>query len=77
MNAYDILKERGFIYQITNEEEVPKRLNAEGVTFYVGFDPTGDCLHTGHLLPVMAMRILQRCGHKPIVLVGGATAQVP
>ncbi len=76
MNGFDTLKERGFIYQLTDEEVLPKALNEEGITFYVGFDPTADSLHIGHLLPVMAMRHLQLCGHRPIALVGGATAMV-
>jgi tyrosyl-tRNA synthetase len=76
MNGFDVLKERGFIYQLTDEEMLPKALNEEGVIFYVGFDPTADSLHIGHLLPVMAMRNLQQCGHRPIALVGGATAMV-
>ena len=73
---FEDLKARGFIYQNTSEEAI-KKLLAEGpVYFYAGFDPTGDSLHVGHLLPVMAMRRLQQAGHKPIVLVGGATGQI-
>ena len=73
---FEDLKARGFIYQNTSEEAI-KQLLAEGpVYFYAGFDPTGDSLHVGHLLPVMAMRRLQQAGHKPIVLVGGATGQI-
>ena len=75
-NAFDVLRERGFIYQCTAEDEVRELLGKEKVRFYVGFDPTGSSLHVGHLLPVMAMRIMQKCGHTPIVLVGGATALV-
>lgn len=75
-NALDVLKERGFIYQLTNEEAMHKRLSEGPVTFYTGFDPTGSSLHIGHLLPVMAMRWLQKCGHRPLVLVGGGTAMV-
>ncbi|UDQ98934.1 tyrosine--tRNA ligase [Lentisphaerota bacterium WC36G] len=75
-NAYKDLKSRGFIYQETDAEKTEKLLTKEQVTFYVGFDPTGDSLHVGHLLPIMAMRRLQMAGHKPIVLVGGATALV-
>ena len=75
-NAYNDLKERGFIYQETDAEKTAKLLAEEQVSFYVGFDPTGDSLHVGHLLPIMAMRRLQLAGHKPIVLVGGATALV-
>ncbi len=70
------LKERGFIYQTTDEEAARKLLSAEKAVFYAGFDPTGSSLHVGHLLPIMAMRRLQQAGHKPIVLVGGATALV-
>ena len=75
-NALDILKERGFIYQITDEEAMHKRLAEGPATFYVGFDPTGNSLHIGHLLPVMAMRWLQKAGHRPIALVGGGTAMI-
>ncbi len=76
MNGFDVLKERGFIYQLTDEEMLPKALNEEGVVFYVGFDPTADSLHIGHLLPVMAMRNLQKCGHRPVALVGGGTGMI-
>ncbi len=76
MNALDVLKERGFLYQITDEEAMRKRLDEGPVTFYVGFDPTGNSLHVGHLLPIMAMRWLQKCGNRPIALVGGGTAMV-
>ena len=75
-NAFDILKERGFLYQLTDEEAMRKRLAEGPVTFYTGFDPTANSLHIGHLLPVMAMRWLQKCGHRPIALVGGGTAMV-
>jgi tyrosyl-tRNA synthetase len=76
MNALEDLRQRGFLYQATDEAEIGRVLGAESVTFYVGFDPTGDSLHVGHLLPVMAMRLLQRHGHRPIALVGGGTAMV-
>ncbi|MDD4098606.1 MAG: tyrosine--tRNA ligase [Lentisphaeria bacterium] len=75
-HALDILKERGFIYQITDDEAMSQRLAAGPATFYVGFDPTGSSLHIGHLLPVMAMRWLQQAGHRPIALVGGGTAMI-
>ena len=76
MNCFEELKSRGFCYQATDEAKISKMLNEEKITFYVGFDPTGSSLHVGHLLPVMAMRILQKAGHTPIVLVGGATARI-
>ena len=73
---YQDLKERNFLYQLTNEDKLPELMNNKKFAFYAGFDPTGDSLHVGHLLPVMAMRRLQQAGHTPIVLVGGATALV-
>lgn len=75
-NAYDILKERGFIEQATHEEEIRELLGREKIVFYVGFDPTADSLHVGHLLPMMAMAHMQRAGHTPIALLGGGTAMV-
>lgn len=76
MNAYETLAERGFFYQVTDEVALPRLLAGKSTTFYVGFDPTGDSLHVGHLLPVMAMRHLQKGGHRAIALVGGGTAMV-
>jgi tyrosyl-tRNA synthetase len=75
-NVYDILKERGFIAQLTHEEEIKKLLENEKVTFYIGFDPTADSLHVGHFLQMMVMAHMQRAGHKPIALIGGGTAMV-
>lgn len=71
----DILKERGFIAQVTYEEELYKQLE-QPTTFYVGFDPTADSLHIGHYIPIMAMAHMQRAGHKPIALMGGGTAMI-
>lgn len=76
MHILDTLKERGFIAQVTYEEELYKQLEKEPTTFYVGFDPTADSLHFGHFIPVLAMRHMQQAGHKPIALVGGGTVQV-
>ena len=76
MKLYEDLQARNFIYQSTNEGKLKEILNEKQVAFYAGFDPTGDSLHVGHLLPVMGMRRLQQAGHTPIVLVGGATALV-
>ena len=75
MHILDILKERGFIAQITFEEELYKQLE-EPTTFYVGFDPTADSLHIGHYIPIMAMAHMQKAGHKPIALMGGGTAMI-
>ncbi|MCQ2380574.1 MAG: tyrosine--tRNA ligase [Victivallaceae bacterium] len=76
MKIYEELKRRGFIYQETDSAAIESRLNQGGVTFYCGFDPTGSSLHVGHLLPIMAMRLLQRSGNIPTVLVGGATGAI-
>lgn len=75
-NLLEDLKARGFVYQSTDEKALAKALSEGPITYYVGFDPTGDSLHVGHLLPVMAMRWLQKAGHRPIALVGGATGLV-
>lgn len=75
-NVWEDLKARGFVYQSTDEKALEKVLADGPVTYYVGFDPTGDSLHVGHLLPVMCMRWLQKAGHHPIALVGGATGLV-
>ena len=75
-NAFDILKERGFIEQTVYEEDLYNQLGKEPTPFYVGFDPTADSLHIGHYIPVMAMAHMQRAGHKPIALFGGGTAMI-
>lgn len=74
-NVYDILKERGFIEQVTGEEAL-RQILSDRITCYIGFDPTASALHVGHLLPIMALMHLQRCGHRPIVLLGGGTALI-
>ncbi|HOE56463.1 MAG TPA: tyrosine--tRNA ligase [Bacillota bacterium] len=75
-NVFDILKERGFIEQVTHEEELRELLGKERVTFYIGFDPTADSLHVGHLLQIIAMTHMQRAGHRPIALLGAGTTMV-
>ena len=75
-NALDILRERGFVKQVTFEDDLYKAFEDGMVTFYTGFDPTADSLHIGHYIPIMAMAHLQRAGHKPIALMGGGTAMV-
>ncbi|HWR60234.1 MAG TPA: tyrosine--tRNA ligase [Clostridia bacterium] len=75
-NVFDILKERGFIEQVTHEEEVRELLGKERVTFYIGYDPTADSLTAGHFLTIMAMAHMQRAGHRPIALIGGGTTMV-
>ncbi len=76
MNALDLLKDRGFVKQITFEEDLYKAFDQEMVPFYVGFDPTADSLHIGHYIPIMAMAHLQKAGHKPFALMGGGTGMI-
>ncbi len=75
-NIYDILNERGFIAQVTDADALRAQLAREQVTFYIGYDPTADSLHVGHLVTIMAMIHMQRAGHRPIALVGGGTAMI-
>ena len=75
-SALDVLQERGFVAQCTDPDALGAALAAGPVRFYVGFDPTADSLHVGHLLPVMAMYWLQQAGHVPVVVIGGGTGMV-
>ena len=75
-NIYETLVERGFIEQATHEDEIINLLKNEKVTFYIGFDPTADSLHVGHLLQLIVMKHMQEVGHRPIVLLGGGTGLV-
>lgn len=73
---FDILNERGYIYQCTNTEKVREIINGKPMTFYLGIDPTADSLHIGHFFALMMFRYLQRAGHKGILVIGGATALI-
>jgi tyrosyl-tRNA synthetase len=75
-NAYDVLKERGFVAQVTDEAAVRGLFAAGPVTAYVGYDPTADSLHVGHLFTLMSLIHLERSGHRPIAVLGGGTAMV-
>lgn len=75
-NVFDILKERGYIDQVTFEEELRELLGEESVPFYIGFDATADSLTLGHYLQIMVMIHMQRAGHRPIALLGGGTTMV-
>lgn len=75
-NVFDILKERGFVEQSTNEDEVRELLGNGPVTFYIGFDPTADSLHVGHFIQIIVMMHMQKAGHRPIALIGGGTTMV-
>ncbi len=75
-NVFDTLESRGFIKQTVFKDDLYALLGSQSVTFYCGFDPTADSLHIGHFIPLMAASIMQKAGHKPILLVGGGTAMV-
>ena len=75
-NPYEILMERGFIYQCTDDQGLPELFERERVTGYIGFDATADSLHVGSLVPVMALAWLERTGHRPLALVGGGTTMI-
>jgi len=73
-NLYDVLHRRGMVAQCTDDKIRERR--SKPVTAYIGFDPTADALHVGSLVQMMILANVQRCGHKPVVLVGGATGLV-
>jgi tyrosyl-tRNA synthetase len=75
MNAYDVLTERGFVEQVSDEDAV-RRMLSEPTTCYIGFDPTSESFHIGSLVPIMALAHMQKHGHKVIVLIGGGTAMI-
>ena len=74
MNFVEELRWRGMLHSMMPGTE--ELLNKELVTAYVGIDPTADSLHIGHLVGIMMLKHLQRCGHKPLALVGGATGMI-
>ena len=76
MHIFDELKERGLIFQTTDEEALRQELEEGQVSYYTGYDPTADSLHLGHLVAILTSRRLQLAGHKPYALVGGATGLI-
>jgi tyrosyl-tRNA synthetase len=76
MNLLEDLQWRGIIYQQTDEEGIKETLEKERISLYCGVDPTADSMHIGHLLPYLTLRRFQQKGHRPIVLVGGATGMI-
>ena len=76
MDLFNLLKERGYFYQVTNEENVRKLCNDKNVTVYMGIDPTANSLHIGHFFSLMMLKYFQKYGHRVIVVVGGATARI-
>jgi len=75
-NVYRILKERGFLYQTTDDKALKDLLDRRKITCYVGFDATADSLHVGSLVPIMGLLHMQLCGHRSIALLGGGTTMV-
>jgi tyrosyl-tRNA synthetase len=75
-DALDVLKERGFFKQCTDETGLRAKLSEGPKKFYIGVDPTGPSCHIGHLVPIYASAHLQKAGHKPIILMGGGTARI-
>ena len=76
MTIYDELVARGLIAQVTDEKEIKELINNRKATFSIGFEPTADSLHVGHFMALCLMKRLQMAGNKPIVLIGGGTAQI-
>ena len=74
-NVFDVLTERGFIEQASNAEAI-RAVVKRPITCYVGFDPSADSFHVGHLVPIMALAHMQRHGHRPIAIMGGGTGMV-
>ena len=75
-NVFDILNERGYIEQLTDEKEMRELFQKESVSFYIGIDPTANSMHIGHFVALMVASILQKAGHRPIILMGGGTAAI-
>ena len=69
-------KDRGFFYQCTNEDELSELIDKEKISGYIGFDCTAESLHVGSLLQIMCLRLLQKHGHRPIILLGGGTTRI-
>ena len=73
MTLIEELKYRGFLNQCTDEESLNKKLKSDNITFYIGFDCTAKSLHIGSLIQIMVMRLFQKYGHTPIILIGTGT----
>ena len=69
-------KDRGYFFQCTSEDELSKLLDKESIQGYIGFDCTAESLHVGSLLQIMCLRLMQKHGHRPIVLIGGGTTRI-
>ena len=76
-NVLTVLEKRGYIEQMTHPEEMKELFSSgKSIPFYIGIDPTADSIHVGHFVSLMVASHMQRCGHKPIILVGGGTASI-
>ena len=69
-------KDRGYFYQCTNENELSNLLDKKSINAYIGFDSTAASLHVGSLMQIMCLKLLQKHGHRPIVLLGGGTTRI-
>lgn len=76
MNFLEEFKKRGYFYQCTAEAELAEKMQQGKIAGYIGFDCTAESLHVGNLMQIMILRLMQKCGHKPIILVGGATTKI-
>ena len=76
MNIIDDLMWRGAINQMTDEEGLRQLTQEKAVSLYCGVDPTGDSMHIGHLIPFMILRRFQLAGHRPVIVIGGATGSI-
>src|SRR5437899_7312392 len=76
MNAFDNLRERGFVFLVSDEERLRATLDNGSISVYCGYDPTAPSLHMGHLVSLMVLAHLQRAGHRPIVVIGGGTGMI-
>ena len=76
-NVLTVLEKRGYIEQMTHPEEMKELFSSgKSIPFYIGIDPTADSIHVGHFVSLMVASHMQKCGHKPIILVGGGTASI-
>ena len=76
MDCFSELKKRGYFYQCTNENKLLDEIQNNKISFYIGFDCTAGSLHVGNLMQIMILRLLRQHGHKPIVIIGGATSKI-
>src|SRR5437764_8290725 len=75
-NVLDVLRARGFVAQVSDEDALRRAFDSGRVTLYQGFDPTAASLHTGNLVGIMALAHLQEAGHRPIAVIGGGTGMI-